>query len=96
MAQFFYVAAQAGIFSFFINYIVSDTPAVPEWLRGSWLVGGSRGIHEQAGGLDLPDFLSSLIGMSGIAMVAMMFYLVAFRQRGLRTIMDAWRAVARS
>jgi hypothetical protein len=51
---------------------------------------------EQAGGLDLPDFLSSLIGMSGIAMVAMMFYLVAFRQRGLRTIMDAWRAVARS
>lgn len=50
-AQFFYVAAQAGIFSFFINYIVSDTPAVPECLRGSFLIGGAKGIHEQAGGL---------------------------------------------
>ena len=28
-AQFFYVAAQAGIFSFFINYMVAETPAVP-------------------------------------------------------------------
>jgi FHS family L-fucose permease-like MFS transporter len=50
-AQFFYVAAQAGIFSFFINYIVSDTPAVPECLRGSFLIGGAKGINEQAGGL---------------------------------------------
>jgi FHS family L-fucose permease-like MFS transporter len=50
-AQFFYVAAQAGIFSFFINYIVSDTPAVPECLRGSFLIGGAKGVHEQAGGL---------------------------------------------
>ncbi len=28
-AQFFYVAAQAGIFSFFINYMVAETPAIP-------------------------------------------------------------------
>ncbi|MDD5201262.1 MAG: MFS transporter [Terrimicrobiaceae bacterium] len=28
-AQFFYVAAQAGIFSFFINYITRDIPAIP-------------------------------------------------------------------
>src|SRR5471030_863501 len=28
-AQFFYVAAQAGIFSFFINYMTSQTPAIP-------------------------------------------------------------------
>ena len=28
-AQFFYVAAQAGIFSFFINYMTSETPAIP-------------------------------------------------------------------
>lgn len=27
-AQFFYVAAQTGIFSFFINYVVIDTPAL--------------------------------------------------------------------
>lgn len=31
-AQFFYVAAQAGIFSFFINYMTSEVPPVP----GSW------------------------------------------------------------
>jgi FHS family L-fucose permease-like MFS transporter len=28
-AQFFYVAAQAGIFSFFINYMTSEVPAIP-------------------------------------------------------------------
>jgi FHS family L-fucose permease-like MFS transporter len=28
-AQFLYVAAQAGIFSFFINYMTSESPAVP-------------------------------------------------------------------
>ena len=31
-AQFLYVAAQAGIFSFFINYMTSQTPPVPESL----------------------------------------------------------------
>jgi MFS transporter, FHS family, L-fucose permease len=30
IAQFLYVAAQAGIFSFFINYITSQIPEVPE------------------------------------------------------------------
>jgi FHS family L-fucose permease-like MFS transporter len=35
-AQFLYVAAQAGIFSFFINYMVEETPALPgEWAAGS-------------------------------------------------------------
>src|SRR5262252_4984257 len=28
-AQFFYVAAQAGIFSFFINYMTTETPPIP-------------------------------------------------------------------
>jgi FHS family L-fucose permease-like MFS transporter len=28
-AQFFYVAAQAGIFSFFINYMTAELPAIP-------------------------------------------------------------------
>jgi FHS family L-fucose permease-like MFS transporter len=31
-AQFFYVAAQAGIFSFFINYMTSELPPIP----GAW------------------------------------------------------------
>ena len=34
-AQFFYVAAQAGIFSFFINYMTAEVPAIP----ASWNAG---------------------------------------------------------
>jgi FHS family L-fucose permease-like MFS transporter len=34
-AQFLYVAAQAGIFSFFINYLTSEVPPIP----GSWSAG---------------------------------------------------------
>ena len=35
-AQFFYVAAQAGIFSFFINYMTSEVPALPaSWTSGA-------------------------------------------------------------
>jgi FHS family L-fucose permease-like MFS transporter len=35
-AQFLYVAAQAGIFSFFINYMTSEVPAIPS----TWGSGG--------------------------------------------------------
>ncbi len=35
-AQFLYVAAQAGIFSFFINYMVEETPSLSHSLVGSW------------------------------------------------------------
>ena len=52
-AQFFYVAAQAGIFSFFINYMTSETPPIPAawsapdflngWLSG-WFEAGKTGI----------------------------------------------------
>ena len=35
IAQFVYVAAQAGIFSFFINYLTADVPAIPaSWDSG--------------------------------------------------------------
>jgi FHS family L-fucose permease-like MFS transporter len=35
LTQFFYVAAQAGIFSFFINYITSQSPSISEsWTWG--------------------------------------------------------------
>jgi FHS family L-fucose permease-like MFS transporter len=37
-AQFFYVAAQAGIFSFFINYMTAELPAIP----AAWETGLSR------------------------------------------------------
>jgi MFS transporter, FHS family, L-fucose permease len=35
-AQFLYVAAQAGIFSFFINYIIEEMPAISQGLTSSW------------------------------------------------------------
>ncbi len=41
LAQFLYVAAQAGIFSFFINYMTSQIPPVP----GSWNTSGSGFFH---------------------------------------------------
>jgi FHS family L-fucose permease-like MFS transporter len=34
LAQFLYVAAQAGIFSFFINYITEELPAIPASWQG--------------------------------------------------------------
>jgi FHS family L-fucose permease-like MFS transporter len=46
-AQFFYVAAQAGIFSFFINYMTSQVPAIPAWWDSSmsWLANHSGPLH---------------------------------------------------
>ncbi len=38
LAQFLYVAAQAGIFSFLINYVTSEPPSLPS----SWLTGKTR------------------------------------------------------
>ena len=50
LAQFLYVAAQAGIFSFFINYMTSELPALPAsltsigWMH-SWFETGKNGIQ---------------------------------------------------
>lgn len=38
IAQFFYVAAQAGIFSFFINYMIAELPAISEAAHNNGLV----------------------------------------------------------
>ena len=44
-AQFLYVAAQAGIFSFFINYMTSELPAIPKsWESGLASFAGSGGL----------------------------------------------------
>jgi FHS family L-fucose permease-like MFS transporter len=47
-AQFLYVAAQAGIFSFFINYMTTQTPPLPDsWTSGllkSWFQAGKTGV----------------------------------------------------
>jgi FHS family L-fucose permease-like MFS transporter len=46
-AQFLYVAAQAGIFSFFINYMVSEAPNITGSLAGSRLL--ENGIVQRHG-----------------------------------------------
>lgn len=43
IAQFLYVAAQAGIFSFFINYMVEEVPAIGEGLKSNFFIGGENG-----------------------------------------------------
>jgi FHS family L-fucose permease-like MFS transporter len=51
-AQFFYVAAQAGIFSFFINYMTSELPPIPRsWESGlAGMSGGAGWLHNWLGG----------------------------------------------
>jgi FHS family L-fucose permease-like MFS transporter len=44
ITQFLYVAAQAGIFSFFINYMTSETPTIPaSWESGLAALSSSAG-----------------------------------------------------
>ena len=68
-SQFLYVAAQAGIFSFFINYIVEELPSISKGLADSWfftdrtiLRGGSFFVNEKGatfllGTIGFPLFL---------------------------------------
>ena len=62
VAQFFYVAAQSGIFSFFINYMTAEVPTIP----ASWNTGMTAGWFEpnKVGLLALSDkgaaYLASL------------------------------------
>lgn len=48
LAQFFYVAAQAGIFSFFINYIIAEMPAVSKATADGWLINGNAVVRDGA------------------------------------------------
>jgi len=52
-AQFFYVAAQAGIFSFFINYMTAEVPPIPD----SWNSASMHGWFEtnKSGVLGISD-----------------------------------------
>ena len=52
-AQFFYVAAQTGIFSFFINYIATDIPALRQNAAKD-LQGFANGLHRASAGLIPP------------------------------------------
>lgn len=47
LAQFFYVAAQTGIWAYFINYMTSQPPVPAEWLEGpraSWFELHAHGV----------------------------------------------------
>lgn len=55
LAQFLYVAAQAGIFSFFINYMTAEMPPISQRLANTWPIsghvaerGGALFVNEQA------------------------------------------------
>jgi FHS family L-fucose permease-like MFS transporter len=48
LSQFFYVAAQAGIFSFFINYVISEMPAISKAMADSWLIHGNAVLRDGA------------------------------------------------
>ena len=69
VAQFFYVAAQSGIFSFFINYMTSQVPAIP----AAWNSGALAGWFEpnKAGVLAISDK-----GAATLASLGFVFFLV--------------------
>jgi len=66
LAQFFYVAAQAGIFSFFINYMIAEVPAIPEAVKNSWFLKG--GAVQREGGWFINEMgaarLQSVLGFA--------------------------------
>ena len=70
-AQFLYVAAQAGIFSFFINYMTSQVPAVPaSWQADSGFFAGWFETHKD-GLLGFSDK-----GAANLASLGFLFFLV--------------------
>ena len=63
-AQFFYVAAQAGIFSFFINYMTTQLPTIPiSWHHG-WL-GTVLVAKKGTDGFALSDAAGAFLGALG-------------------------------
>jgi FHS family L-fucose permease-like MFS transporter len=77
-AQFFYVAAQSGIFSFFINYMTSETPAIPASITSGMLKtwfeagpGGALALSDRgAANLASVGFFCFLVGrFSGAAIL---------------------------
>jgi MFS transporter, FHS family, L-fucose permease len=81
-AQFLYVAAQAGIFSFFINYMTSQVPPVP----ASWgafmnqLAGHAGPLHSWLTGWIVADARGTLAisdkGAANLASIAFLCFLV--------------------
>jgi FHS family L-fucose permease-like MFS transporter len=66
VAQFFYVAAQAGIFSFFINYMTTEVPPIPAAWQGSFTQGWLA--VRAGGGLALTDRGASFLASVGFVL----------------------------
>ena len=66
-AQFFYVAAQAGIFSFFINYMVAEVPPISHRLMDSWVLKGGAALREDVYYVN-EQGASRLLGVIGFAL----------------------------
>lgn len=67
VAQFFYVAAQAGIFSFFINYVVAEVPAIPRGWVQSWFLRGGAASRDGAFFIN-EQGASRLLGVAGFGL----------------------------
>jgi MFS transporter, FHS family, L-fucose permease len=87
VTQFFYVAAQAGIFSFFINYMTSQVPAIPD----SWAGGYLASLFEnRSGAVHISDR-----GAATLASVAFVCFLLGrFSGAGLLRRFAAHRVLA--
>ncbi len=88
-AQFFYVAAQAGIFSFFINYMTSEVPPIPASIAGNgWLQGWFA--TSQAGLISITDK-----GAANLASLGFVCFLIGrFTGAGLVKKFSAHRVLA--
>jgi len=87
VAQFLYVAAQAGIFSFFINYMTSETPPIPS----SWNTGLLRGWFETGAGGSL---VLSDKGAANLASLGFLCFLIGrFSGAGLLRIFSAHKVL---
>jgi FHS family L-fucose permease-like MFS transporter len=81
-AQFFYVAAQAGIFSFFINYITAEFPPIPAaWNEGMTKLAANSGfLHGWLSGwietAQNGNFTVSNKGASNLASIGFMCFLI--------------------
>lgn len=67
VAQFCCVAAQAGIFSFFINYMVAEVPAVSRALVDSWFLQGGATLRDGVYYIN-EQGASRLLGVAGFGL----------------------------
>jgi len=82
LAQFTYVAAQAGIFSFFINYMVEETPALTQRMVESWFLQGGVVLRDGAHFVN-EQGASRLLGSAGFVLFLLGRFLGAMILRKL-------------